>query len=377
MTPETEEDLAEMIRASNAPLSIRGGGTQDLPGSGPSLSTEKLSGIRLYEPGALTVVAAAGTPLAELEETLAAENQRLAFEPYDARVLLETGGAPTIGGVMAANRSGPRRIQVGAARDFALGLRFVDGAGRIVKNGGRVMKNVTGYDLVKLMCGAFGRLGVLTEVALKVLPVPETEATLMLRDLPEDVSIRAMASALGSPFEVSGAGHCAKIIEGGPVTLLRVEGFETSVRYRIGQLKERLADFGAEMQVMEDGASRWVWDGVRDAPLMRDLPGDVWRVSCKPSEATDLMARSGARGWYFDWGGGLIWVRMPEGEDLRAQLGRFAGHATLMRAAPETRARLGVLPPEPPGIARLSEGLRARFDPRGIFNPGLAAPEAG
>ncbi|XDA98379.1 FAD-binding protein [Sulfitobacter sp. LCG007] len=374
MTPESEAELAEMIRASTGPLAIRGGGTQALAVTGEVVSTERLSGISLYEPGALTVVARSGTPVCDLEAALAAENQRLAFEPYDCRVLLGTGGEPTLGGVMAANRSGPRRVQVGAARDFALGMRFVDGSSRIVKNGGRVMKNVTGYDLVRMMCGAFGQLGVLTEVALKVLPAPETEATVTLRGLTDARAVEAMAAALGTPFEVTGAAHCADIIEGGPMTLLRVEGFEASVRYRADRLKERLGAFGAQIDLLEDGASRWVWNGVRHAAVMRDMPGDVWRLCCKASEAPALLGRAGALGSYMDWGGGLVWLRMPEGADLRGRLGTFRGHATLMRAATEVKARLGVLHPEPPGVERLAAGLRARFDPRGLFNRGLAGP---
>ncbi|WP_295316268.1 FAD-binding protein, partial [Roseobacter sp.] len=169
MKPENEAALAEMIRSANGPLTVTGGGTRGMTGDGETLETGALSGISLYEPGALTIVAGAGTPLADVHTALAAENQRLAFEPMDHRPLLGTTGEPTLGGVIAANVSGPRRIQGGAARDYALGVRFVDGAGNIVKNGGRVMKNVTGYDLVKLMCGSCGTLGVLSEVALKVL----------------------------------------------------------------------------------------------------------------------------------------------------------------------------------------------------------------
>lgn len=374
MKPDSEAALAEVVKSASAPLSVKGGGTRGITTEGSDVSVAALSGISLYEPGALTMVAQVGTPVEEIDKVLLAEGQRLAFEPMDHRTLLGTSGAPTIGGVFAANVSGPRRIQGGAARDYALGVRFVDGTGAVVKNGGRVMKNVTGYDLVKLMAGAHGTLGILTEVSMKVLPVPETQATLMLRNLPDAAAVAAMSRAMGSPFEVSGAAHCAKIDKQTPVTLLRVEGFEASVKYRIGALKDLLADTGAEMEVAGRDMSSVLWQSVRDVAEMENLEGDVWRVSCKPSDAAQLAERSGARGWYFDWGGGLIWIRTTPGDDLRARLGVFEGHATLVRADAATRAALPVFHPQAGGVEKLAAGLRARFDPRGILNRGLMGP---
>ena len=374
--PTNEAALADVVKSAKGPLAIKGGGTRGVAVEGAALSVAGLSGSTRYEPGARTLVAQAGTPIAEIEAALAAENQRLAFEPMDPRALLGTAGEPTLGGVIAANVSGPRRIQGGAARDYALGVRFVDGTGEVVKNGGRVMKNVTGYDLVKLMCGAYGTLGVLTEISLKVLPTPETQGTLLVRGLDDKRAVEAMAAAMSSPFEVTGAAHCATIMEDGPVTALRIEGFESSVSYRLGQLKNLLARFDAEMTIGDSAMSEWVWRSVRDAELLRDVPEDVWRVSCKPSEAPALMQRSGAVGWYFDWAGGRIWVRMPEGQDLRAALGTYDGHATLVRGSAKTRAVLPMFEPEAAGVAKISAGLRARFDPRGILNRGLMGPVA-
>lgn len=373
-TPENEAGLVETIKSANGPLTIVGGGTRGIAPEGEPLCVRALSGISLYEPGALTLVAGAGTPIEEVDAALAKEGQRLAFEPMDHRALLGTNGAPTLGGVVAANISGPRRIQGGAARDYALGVRFVDGAGAIVKNGGRVMKNVTGYDLVKLMAGAHGTLGVLSEVALKVLPVPETQGTLKLRNLDDAAAIVAMSRAMGSPFEVTGAAHCARIDGETPVTLLRVEGFEASVSYRIQALKTLLGDTGAEMEVAGADMSAQLWKSIRDVEVAQALEGDVWRVSCKPSEAAALAERSGAKGWFFDWGGGLIWLWSMPGTDLRAQLGTYEGHATLVRASQDTMTRLPRFQPEAAGAARLSAGLRARFDPRGILNAGLMGP---
>jgi glycolate oxidase FAD binding subunit len=376
LTPLTEAELAEAVAGAAGPLRIAGGGTRDIgrPVAGEVLSVAGIAGVDLYEPGALTLVARAGTPLAEVERLLATEGQRLPFEPPDLRGLLGTAGVPTIGGVLAANASGPRRVQAGAARDAALGVRFVDGRGTVVKNGGRVMKNVTGYDLVKLMAGSWGTLGVLSEVALKVLPAPETQATLRLAGLDASQAVAAMAAALGSPFEVTGAAHLPG--DGADTgTLLRIEGFADSVAYRAGRLAALLAPWGA-VDIDRDAArTAALWVRVRDVAPFQGAPGDVWRLSLRASQASTVLARldtGGAlRDWMLDWGGGLIWARMAEGTDLRHLSGPLDGHATLVRAAAETRARIAPFPPEAPQLAALSRALRGRFDPRGILNPGL------
>ncbi len=372
MTPQSEAELAEIIAGTNGPLHITGGGTRPIGQTeGAGLSTSKMSGITLYEPGALTIVAKAGTPVAEIEAELAKENQRLAFEPMDHRGLLGTKGEPTIGGVVAANVSGPRRIAVGACRDFALGVRFVDGSGTIIKNGGRVMKNVTGYDLVKLICGSYGTLGVLTEVSLKVLPDVETTGCVLLHGLDDATAIRAMSAALGSPFEATGVAHFPKSMHGDPVTMIRIEGFEKSVTYRADKLRDLLSTFGeTSIQIgdTDDGyGSKKGWAWVRDVTAFADQPGDVWRISAKPSEAAALTAGLGANAVQYDWGGGLIWALMPEGTDLRAKLGPFDGHATLIRGKVNTPT----FHPEPAPLAAITAGLREKFDPRGILNPGL------
>lgn len=381
-TPDSEAALAELVRGLTGPVRICGGGTRAL-GAGdaaPVLSTAGLSGITLYEPGALTLVAGAGTPLAEIEAALSAEGQRLAFEPPDWRGLLGSSGEPTLGGVAATNAAGPRAVTAGAARDAMLGVRFVDGTGAVIKSGGRVMKNVTGYDLVKLMAGAWGTLGVLTEVSLKVLPAPEAAACLLIEGLDDAQAIAVLAAALTSPWEVSGAAHTPRGVDGAPVTMIRIEGFAEQVRYRSGRLRDRLAQhLGAGVEIaIEDDPARvaegWRW--VRDVAAFHGRPGDVWRISTKPTDAPGLVAR-----WrqaadvevLYDRGGGLVWALVPEGLDLRA-LAPITGHATLMRAAPATRARIATFQPQPAAVARLEAGLRARFDPRGLFNPGLMTP---
>ena len=366
MRPASEQELAGAIRDAAGPLRVRGGGTRAVgrPVEGAALSVAGLAGIRLYEPGALTLVAGAGTPLAEVEAVLAEAGQHLPFEPMDHRGLLGTDGVPTLGGMVAANASGPRRVRAGACRDGLIGVRFVDGTGAIIKNGGRVMKNVTGYDLVKLMAGSWGTLGVLSEVAFKLLPRPETGQTLVFDGLDSGRAVAAMAAALGSPYEVTGAAH---LPDGR--TLLRQEGFAASVAYRAGALAGHLAGFGTPAR-LEGEESAALWAGVRDVAPFHGALGDVWRLSVKPSDAPALVARAGGTALY-DWGGGLVWLMMPEGSDLRADLGPFVGHATLIRASAATRARIAPFHPDPAPVAALSTALRRRFDPRGILNPGL------
>ena len=361
----SEADLSAAITGAEDPFCVLGGGTRGIEAEGQGLSVAGLRGITLYEPGALTLVAQAGTPVAEIEKELAKHNQRLAFEPMDHRGLLGRKGNPTIGGVFAANVSGPRRIAVGAARDFLLGVRFVDGQGRIIKNGGRVMKNVTGYDLVKLMAGSFGTLGVLSEVSLKVLPAPETEATLVVSGLSDVAAVEMLSRGMGSPYEVTGAAHDP----GAGQTLMRVEGFQDSVQYRVEQLRGVIGT--ADPEVLEPKDSRTRWKAVRDVAAFQGIEGDVWRVSCKPSDGPGLAEKAAADGRVFDWAGGLLWLRVAPGTDLRARLGIFDGHATLIRSDAATKAQFGTFQPETAGVAKLSAGLRARFDPKGLFNAGL------
>lgn len=359
MRVSDEAELVAALHEAQAPVEIRGGGTRavgrrDL--AGPVIDTSGLSGIARYEPDALTLVAAAGTPLAEIEAVLAQAGQRLAFEPADWRGFLGTSGASTIGGVVAANVSGPRRVQAGACRDALLGVRFVDGTGTVLRNGGRVMKNVTGYDLVRLLAGSWGTLGVLSEVALKVEPQPEAEVTLALAGLSPAAAVPALAAALGSPFAATGAAWLP-----GAGALVRIEGFARALAARADRLAAVLARFGA-VERPTDGPSLWA-EVARVAPF-HGRDGAVWRFSVKPSQAGALAARLGGE-VVLDWGGGLVWALLPEGVDARALARPYQGHATLMRGA-----GFPVFEPEPPVVAALSQRLRARFDPRGILNPG-------
>lgn len=371
--PESEAELAELIAAASEPLRVLGGGTRDIgcPVEGANLSTAGLSGVSLYEPGALTLVAGAGTSVDEINKMLAKEGQRLAFEPMDHRALLGTSGSPTIGGIMATNTSGPRRIQVGAARDFCLGVRFVDGQGQILKNGGRVMKNVTGYDLVKLMCGSWGTLGVISDVSLKVLSIPETEATLICQGQSATQAVASLSAALASPFDVTGAG----VVNG--ETRVRIEGLEGSVSYRAGALQNSVLP-GFEVVTGATSAAKWA--ELRDVTPFAGREGAVWRISLKPSDGPALVEALAplAPEAMYDWGGGLVWILLPEtgatdahATQVRAEVSKLGGHATLVRGSDQARKTAPAFPPDPKPIAALTQGLRAKFDPRGVFNPGL------
>ncbi|WP_205758621.1 FAD-binding protein [Qingshengfaniella alkalisoli] len=364
MRPASESELADIIRDTPDPLAIQGGGTRGIAREGKALTTSALTGITLYEPGALTLVVKAGTTVAEIEKTLDTEGQRLAFEPMDHRGLLGTEGTPTIGGVVAANVSGPRRIQTGACRDHLLGVRFVDGRGEIVKNGGRVMKNVTGYDLVKLMGGSFGTLGVLTEVSLKVLPKPEAVATVILSDLTIAQAVQAMSAALGSPYDVTGVAHLPEARQ----TIIRLEGFGNSVSYRAQKLEAALGRFGAAGIATDFAEESDRWRAVRNVDAFHGKAGDVWKISVKPTDAPALVSRLDGTQTLLDWGGGLVWALVPEGTALRARMDGIAGHATRVRGSNDSGP---VFHPQPAAVETLASGLRQQFDPQGILNPGL------
>lgn len=358
MKPTNELELAEAIATAKGPLRIVGGDTRQIGRTTAVdiLHTAGLSGITLYEPGALTLVVKAGTPLSEVEEVLASEGQRLPFEPIDMRGLHGATGQSTIGGVVATNASGPRRIQAGACRDSVIGVRFVDGMGTVLKNGGRVMKNVTGYDLVKLMTGSHGSLGVLTEISFKVLPAPEASATVMIEDLSDEAAVAIMSSALGSPFDVNGVAHIAG------QTVIRIEGLEGSVNYRAAELVKKLGGKVVDFD----------WARVRDLTDMAAKSGDIWRFSVKPSDGPKLGAelrKAGSLGVQYDWGGGLVWGLAPEGSNLRDAMKGIDGNATLIRASDKS-AEIPVFHPEPKTIEFLNVGLRGKFDPRNILNTG-------
>jgi glycolate oxidase FAD binding subunit len=388
-------EVVTWAAAEEQPLEIIGGGSKR--GIGRPMQVEHtlevstLSKIIEYEAAELALTCAAATAIAEIEATLEANCQMMAFEPTDWRALLASESrAQTIGGALSCNLAGPRRIRAGAARDHFLGFRSVNGRGELYKAGGKVVKNVTGYDLCKLIAGAYGTLGVLTEVTIKVLPKPETARTILVWGLDDAAAVYAMAGALNSPHEVSGAAHLPPTLTRrsqvstvasarGSVTALRTEGPQSSTVFRAQALVELMGAYGPT-ECLDGNDTEVLWREVRDGVLLGAARERcVWRISVTPSSGPRVVADIGARvnaEFYYDWGGGLIWASIPDCPDGAAEAMRTAitthggGHATLLRAPESIRSAVPVFEPLPGPLAALTARVKESFDPRRILNPG-------
>ncbi|UFX46745.1 FAD-binding protein [Bradyrhizobium sp. 41S5] len=395
------QDVEEMVRAAVAgeqPLEVIGHGSKRAIGhpmaTNAVLDVSVLNAVSSYEPNELIITVQAGAPLADVQSLIDAKNQQFAFEPMDMSVLLGSAGAGTVGGMIGAGLAGPRRIKAGGARDHLLGAHAVSGFGDSFKTGGRVVKNVTGYDLCKLLTGSWGTLAVMTEVTLKVMPKPEAERTLVLRGLDDVAANKAMTAALGSPFDVSGAAHlpgsslrsgtgalAGLAASGQSVTLVRLEGISASAAHRAASLSQALSSYGT-VESLADDASAAIWSALRDVvPFAANGAlgaWPVWRIVCPPASGGALgqaLSRATGGDVIYDWGGGLIWAAVPPGADARATLVRgqveaVGGHATLIRATEDVRRAVDVFQPQPAGLAALGERVRASFDPRSVLNRG-------
>lgn len=370
----SETALAATI-AGGLPSEIVGSGSKKALGrstqSNSILDMSGFKGISLYEPDELVLEAGAGTPMSEIEKLLAKNNQQLAFEPPDYSKLLGSKKSGTLGGLIACGLSGPRRIKAGAARDHILGFSGVSGRGEIFKAGGRVVKNVTGFDLAKLMVGSYGTLAALTQITMKVLPAAATEETVVLSGLDDGRAIKAMSLAMQSSCEVSGAAHLP-----GAQTLLRLEGIRPSVISRRDKLRGLLKEFGAA-EVLGEKQSRTQWIAVRDVHLLSgDQTRAVWKLSVTPSMGAEIVCRISKQldaKYFFDWAGGLIWLSAPAADDASASIIRGSfdrGHATLIRAPESVRASVDVFQPQTSALAALSARVKASFDPGGVLNFG-------
>jgi glycolate oxidase FAD binding subunit len=398
--PENGDQLQQAVAgalADQTALNVIGGGSKrgyGRPGTAATgLDLSALSGIVLFEPSELVISAQAATPMADIAAVLAEHRQHMAFEPADLGPLMGTAKAGesdggTLGAAVACNLAGPRRMKSGAARDHVLGFQAVSGHGEPFKSGGRMVKNVTGFDLSKLMAGSFGTLAVMTEVILRVLPIPEETRTLLLFGADDATAQRAMTKALQGAFEVAGAAHLPRGIAAGSatpavsgagtsVTALRVEGPKPSVEYRNDGLAWLLGEYG-ETATLDTDASLAFWTEIRDVtPFADEQESQIWRLSVAPSAgaamAAEILEKCDGRVFY-DWGGGLLWLALSPLADAGHEVVRSAvgsnGHATLVRAAHEVRAAVPVFQPQADALAALTKRIKDSFDPRAILNPG-------
>jgi glycolate oxidase FAD binding subunit len=379
LAPRTTQELCDAIGAAAAAatkLEIRAGGSKADIGADREVTLLDLRGfcgVVDYDPPELVLTVKPGTPLTQIEALVAGENQTLAFEPWDhGPVFARPTGAATIGGVVAAGVAGPDRLARGSARDHLLGFTAVSGRAEVFVAGGRVIKNVTGYDLPKLMAGSWGRLAAMTELTLRVCPRPRATATMALEGLGASEAVAAMASAMGSSADVSAAAHLPAALRGGrALTLFRLRGFERSVATRCAKMAEVLRPQGALHRLGQTEADT-LWSDVRQvAPL--GLEGSIWRIHVPPSSAPTVVQALeplGAR-WLFDWAGGLIWIRLEaNAEQIRATAASAGGHATLVRASKELRNTVPVLHPRDRVVSALEARIRRAFDPAGVFETG-------
>ncbi len=379
LRPQSAENVLHCVQEAldrNHKLEVRGGATKSEIGRPVDevvmLDMRGLSGVIDYDPSELVLTVLPGTPLHEVESLLDCQQQMLAFEPFDhGPIFGNAPGRATIGGIVAAGVAGSQRLTCGSARDHLLGFKAVSGRGELFVGGAKVVKNVTGYDLPKIMAGSWGRLAVLTELTLKVLPRPRERLTLAMRGLSESAAVQAMTRAVGSPSEVSA---CAHLPEGGgdgrSLTLLRLQGVGPSIAVRAAALEDPLASFGAVDRLEDDEAVQH-WHSLTTLPMLGS--GPLWRISVAPTKGADLadvVRRLGGH-CVLDWAGGLVWATCEGGaEEIRRAAALAGGHASLVRAAPEQRDALPAFHPPEPGIAALEGRVRRSFDPQGIFETG-------
>ena len=372
--PGTEEEVRDCIRAALAEqrkLEVRGGGTKAELGTPDRdtdiLSTQGLTGIVDYDPSELVMTVRAGTPLVDVQRALAEANQHLAFEPY---------GNPqsTIGGIVAAGISGSRRLSAGAVRDYVLGFRAVSGRGEIFVAGGKVVKNVTGYDLSKLVTGSWGRLAALVEVTLKCVPAPQETETMCWHGIAKGDAWPLMARAMGMPTDVAAAAYLPGRGQDDARIILRLEGFRPSINSRKRVLSDRLGS----CDFVEPQAAAELWTKVRGGSGLEGS-APLWRISVPARRGLEISSLIDQRGgeWLADWAGGLIWARI-EGyaDDLRQCVGALGGHATLVEAKDNVRREVAALHLPVPGIAALNRRVRRAFDPGRVFETGRFMDEA-
>lgn len=396
MRPAYEQEASRLLiecASRGIGVEVIGGGTKRQIGRPLSLShtfsSRMMRGVTLYEPTEMVMSARTGTTIGEISAMLAKEGQMLSFEPAEYAGLTQTPpAAATIASIFATNASGPRRVHAGAARDHLLGIRGVNARGEIFKSGGRVMKNVTGYDVARALCGSWGTLAFLTEVTFKVAPIPPATTTLVLLGLPDEIAVEVLNAAMATPYEVSGAAHLQQSLavcidhaglrsQGTSITALRLENTVKSVAYRRDRLAKELKAYG-KVNDLDSHNSVAFWDELRRLSFFTESLAPIWRISTPPSKGAkvvDAIARYMDCRAFYDWAGGLVWAEIlatadAGAADIRRVVATHGGHATLMRAEPAVRAAVDVFQPLDPGVERITRKLKSTFDPAGILNPG-------
>jgi glycolate oxidase FAD binding subunit len=402
LAPNSALGVADVLRwaaSERTPLQVKGSGSKEGLGrpvkDALTLDVSRLAGIRFYEPEELVLAAKPATPMAEIEALLDGSGQELAFEPPDLGPLFGGTGRGTLGGAIACNLSGPRRLKAGAARDHFLGCEAVSGRGEAFKTGGRVMKNVTGYDLCKLLAGSFGTLAVLTDIVVKVLPKAETSASLLVLGLDPQAAVALMNDAASTVHDVSGLAYLPQSIaglsqvkdlrlEGAAAAVLRLEGPEPSVAYRLGALRKHFDGRGKVVELAQ-AESETLWREIRDVRFFIDSSEGarraVWRLSVPPMAGAEIAAsvvKAAGGDFYLDWAGGLVWLGLPARIDVAKfvrQSVAGSGHGTLIRGPAELRQEIPVFEPEAPALAALSHRIKTAFDPLGILNRGRVSAD--
>ena len=390
LSPTSLEEVRDIIRnclSDETSLSISGTGTKSSIGNpviaDAQMQLSAMSGIITYEPEELILVARTGTSLAEIDALLAAHNQMLSFEPFHPESLYDCATSGTIGGMVGAGLSGPRRIASGGVRDYLLGFNAVSGRGDIFQSGSRVMKNVTGYDLSKLMAGSFGTLAIMDEITIKVLPAPETSLSLVVSCLDLVSAQAACSAAFASAHEPTAAcilpREMASKLEldgDGYIAVIRLEGVSVSVTDRYAKMQKLLSAYG-ELTSLTEAKSVMLWQQIRDSAVFDASDDQIWKVSVAPTACVDIMTdiQSSHNVRYFmDWAGGLIWLAGSGdrlGADIRAAVeARGGGHATLVRASNSLRGNASVFQPQASALMALHTRIRRAFDPKQLLNPG-------
>jgi glycolate oxidase FAD binding subunit len=368
-------DFVRAARESREPFEIVAGGTRRAVGKPvgalPLLDVSGLTGIVKYEPEELILTAAPSTPLTEINAVLATKGQRLGFDPADWSRLLGSNGVATLAGAASCDASGSGRLRHGAARDSLLGFQAVNGLGEMFRGGSKVVKNVTGFDLPKLICGAYGTLSVLTEVTFRVYPRPQFFAVLCLSDVTPETGFAALRKIAHSALEPAGLAYLPGSMmpqAGQGAALIKLEGAAKPLEEKIAMAHGLLGN--AVTRIEGD-----LFGAIGCGEKFADLPGDVWRVMIAPSDAPRVAKELNVQHWLGNWAGGLIWLAAPPSDAarIRAIAAAVKGQAMLLRASAESRARYGLYAPQPKALADLSRAVKAAFDPLSLFNPGRLA----